>query len=52
MDKKNKSLQDIIANYQDIEMKLIESEGEIEVTEESDRAEEEVIEEVQEENQE
>ena len=29
MDKKNKSLQDIIANYQDIEMKLIESEGEV-----------------------
>ena len=29
MDKKNKSLQDIITNYQDIEMKLIESNGEI-----------------------
>ena len=29
MDKKNKTLQDIIASYQDIEMKLIESEGEI-----------------------
>ena len=29
MDKKNKSLQDIIASYQEIEMKLIESEGEL-----------------------
>ena len=29
MDKKNKSLQDIITDYQDIEMKLIESNGEV-----------------------
>ena len=29
MDNKKKSLQDIIANYQDIEMKLIDTEGEL-----------------------
>ena len=29
MDKKNKTLQDIINNYQEIEMRLIEAEGEI-----------------------